>query len=141
MDARFSIVTTTTDSYEAARAMARALLSARLAACVQIAPICSHYVWKEEMREEEEYLLQIKARTQDYEAIASAIRAAHSYENSRNLESRHRRWRSILSRLGSDQHGAPRAFRFLSLPAGARPIRLRRSLHSILRANQATADR
>ena len=80
MDGKFSIVTTTTDSYEAARAMARALLSARLAACVQIAPIRSHYVWKEEMREEEEYLLQIKARTEDYEAIASAIRAAHSYE-------------------------------------------------------------
>jgi periplasmic divalent cation tolerance protein len=80
MDVKFSIVTTTTDTYEAARAIARSLLSARLVACVQIAPIRSHYAWKEEIREEEEFLVQIKARTQDFEALAAAIRAIHSYE-------------------------------------------------------------
>jgi periplasmic divalent cation tolerance protein len=80
MDTKLSIVTTTTETYDAALSIARTLLSARLAACVQIAPIRSCYIWKEELREEEEFLLQIKARTQDYEALAAAIRRAHSYE-------------------------------------------------------------
>ena len=40
----------------------RAALAAKLAACVQIHPVRSHYVWKGEMREEPEFLLHMKAR-------------------------------------------------------------------------------
>ncbi|PPD44812.1 MAG: divalent-cation tolerance protein CutA [Methylocystis sp.] len=75
-----SILVTTTDSQEAARALARAALGARLAACVQIFPIASHYVWKGEMVESSEFRLEMKHRTQDYEALAALVRRLHSYE-------------------------------------------------------------
>ncbi len=80
MDFEFSIVITTTDNDESARAIAHAALAARLAACVQIVPIRSHYVWKDELREESEFLLQMKTRTENYQKLAALIRSAHHYE-------------------------------------------------------------
>jgi periplasmic divalent cation tolerance protein len=80
MDVKLCIVVTTTSDYDAARALARTLLTSRLAACVQMSPIQSCYIWKDELREDEEFLVQIKARMEDYDALAAAIRAAHSYE-------------------------------------------------------------
>ncbi|MDP3555076.1 divalent-cation tolerance protein CutA [Methylocystis sp.] len=74
------ILVTTIDDEEKARALARAALSAKLAACVQIHPIRSHYVWKDEMREEPEFLLHMKARGDDYPALAELVRRLHSYE-------------------------------------------------------------
>lgn len=76
----FCIVVTTIDSHEGARKLARAALEARLAACVQVFPVHSHYVWKGELREEPEFLVQMKARAEDYALLAAAIRAVHSYE-------------------------------------------------------------
>jgi len=75
-----AILITTIDDEEKARSLARAALSAKLAACVQIHPIRSHYVWKDEMREEPEFLLHMKARAEDYAALADLVRRLHSYE-------------------------------------------------------------
>ncbi|MGJ0394632.1 MAG: divalent-cation tolerance protein CutA [Methylocystis sp.] len=75
-----AILVTTVDDEEKARALARAALSARLAACVQIMPIRSCYVWKGEIREETEFLLHMKARGEDYRALAELVRRQHSYE-------------------------------------------------------------
>ncbi|MGJ0425220.1 divalent-cation tolerance protein CutA [Methylocystis sp.] len=75
-----AILVTTIDDEEKARALARAALSAKLAACVQIHPIRSHYVWKDEMREESEFLLHMKTRGEDYPALAELVRRLHSYE-------------------------------------------------------------
>ncbi|WP_292531129.1 divalent-cation tolerance protein CutA [Methylocystis sp.] len=75
-----AILVTTTDDEEQARALARGALAAKLAACVQIHPIQSCYVWKGEMREEPEFLLHMKARAQDYPALAALVRRLHSYE-------------------------------------------------------------
>lgn len=75
-----AILVTTIDDEEKARELARAALSAKLAACVQIHPIRSHYVWKDEMREEPEFLLHMKARAEDYPALANLVRRLHSYE-------------------------------------------------------------
>ncbi|MGD9544386.1 MAG: divalent-cation tolerance protein CutA [Methylocystis sp.] len=75
-----AILVTTIDDEEKARALARAALSARLAACVQIHPIRSHYVWKDEVREEPEFSLQMKTRVEDYPALAELVRRLHSYE-------------------------------------------------------------
>jgi uncharacterized protein involved in tolerance to divalent cations len=47
---------------------------------VQIAQVTSHYVWKGALAKETEYLLAAKSRHADFDAIASAIRALHSYE-------------------------------------------------------------
>lgn len=78
--AGIAILVTTVDSQAAARALARAALDAKLAACVQIAPVNSHYVWKGEVCEADEFLLQMKHRVQDYEALAELVRSLHSYE-------------------------------------------------------------
>lgn len=75
-----AILVTTIDSEEKAREIARAALAAKLAACVQIYGVRSHYVWNDEMREEPEFLLQMKARAEDCDALADLVRSRHSYE-------------------------------------------------------------
>ncbi|WP_159728676.1 divalent-cation tolerance protein CutA [Methylosinus sp. Ce-a6] len=77
---KFCVVQTTIDSEAGAERIARALLAARLAACVQVYPIRSFYVWNGETRAEAEFLVQSKARAEDYDALAAALRAAHPYE-------------------------------------------------------------
>jgi periplasmic divalent cation tolerance protein len=75
-----SILVTTIDSDEKARALARAAIAEKLAACVQIAPIASHYAWKGEYCEEAEFRLEMKHRSEDYPALAALVRRLHSYE-------------------------------------------------------------
>ena len=41
-----AVATTTVDSPEAAQRLAQAAVQARLAACVQVEAITSHYVWQ-----------------------------------------------------------------------------------------------
>jgi periplasmic divalent cation tolerance protein len=61
-------------------AIVHALLSQRLAACVQTTPIRSHYVWQGVLRDEAEVLLLIKAKAADWPALEAAIRAVHAYD-------------------------------------------------------------
>jgi periplasmic divalent cation tolerance protein len=75
-----SILVTTIDSTERARALARAVLDARLAACVQMSPVSSQYVWNGAVCEAEEILLQMKHRAEDYGALAALVRRLHAYE-------------------------------------------------------------
>lgn len=75
-----SILVTTTDCAEKARDLARAALAAKLAACVQIFPIASHYVWRGETREDAEFRLEMKLRAEDYDALADLVRGLHNYE-------------------------------------------------------------
>jgi periplasmic divalent cation tolerance protein len=75
-----SILVTTIDREDKARALARAALAERLAACVQIFPIASHYAWKGEYCEETEFRLEMKCRAEDYAALADLTRRLHSYE-------------------------------------------------------------
>lgn len=74
------LLLTTIDGEEQARTLARAALLAKLAACVQMSAVQSLYVWKGELREEPEFLLQMKARAEDYGALAALVRRLHSYE-------------------------------------------------------------
>lgn len=75
-----SILVTTIDSDEKARAMAHAALAEKLAACVQITPISSLYVWNGERCEEPEFRIEMKHRTEDYAALSALVRRLHSYE-------------------------------------------------------------
>jgi periplasmic divalent cation tolerance protein len=75
-----SILVTTIDSAEKARELARAALAEKLAACVQISPVASCYVWKGELCEETEFLMQMKHRREDYPALADLVRRLHNYE-------------------------------------------------------------
>lgn len=76
----FSIVTTTVDSQEAADAIIARVLDEKLAACVQLFPIQSHYVWQGERRSDAEILLQMKIKTSDWDAVCAAITDVHPYE-------------------------------------------------------------
>lgn len=74
------VQTTTADRNEASR-IADALLSRRLAACVQIVgPIQSRYWWHGELESAEEWLCVAKTTSANVEAAMEIIVAAHSYE-------------------------------------------------------------
>lgn len=64
-----------------AKAVADAALNGRLAACVSIVPgLRSLYWWKGEIQDEGELLLIMKTRADRFDALAEAVRSAHSYE-------------------------------------------------------------
>jgi periplasmic divalent cation tolerance protein len=74
------IVTTTVAGRDDARCIAAALLKERLAACVQLVEIESHYVWRGEPKAEPEVMLLIKTRTDLFEQVIARVRALHPYE-------------------------------------------------------------
>jgi periplasmic divalent cation tolerance protein len=76
----YAVILTTTSSLGEAEKIARALLAGKLAACVQVLPIKSYYPWQGQVQVDDEQLLLIKCRSADFEAIATCIRANHSYE-------------------------------------------------------------
>lgn len=78
--AAFCLIMTTLASQAQAEALARQLVQARLAACVQVQAIKSFYVWKEQPCAEQEWLLLIKTRTALYPALEKFILANHGYE-------------------------------------------------------------
>lgn len=82
----YSVILTTTDSDDEARSLARGLAEAKLAACVQILPITSHYVWEEKLEESKELLLLIKTRSDLYDAVESFLSERHSYDTPEILE-------------------------------------------------------
>lgn len=59
--------------------IANLLLDEKLAACVQILPIESFYVWDGKIRNETEVLLLAKTRRALFDAAITRIKAAHSY--------------------------------------------------------------
>ena len=86
MPSRYSIAITTVASEAKAREIARAALEARLAACVQLFPIRSLYVWKDELREDAEIALHLKIRAEDFPAAQALIRRLHDYETPEILQ-------------------------------------------------------
>lgn len=68
-------------SEEEARRIGRDMVDRRLAACVNILGSChSIYRWKGEIEEAGEVVAIFKASANQAEALAAAIRGAHSYE-------------------------------------------------------------
>ncbi len=76
----YCVVQTTTNNAIHATELASLLLGARLAACVQLQPITSQYVWKNETRSDDEVLLQIKTRSALFGRVCEMILANHPYE-------------------------------------------------------------
>src|SRR5947209_14222979 len=76
----FCVVLTTTDSEAHAERIVDAVLQAKLAACLQLIPIKSRYVWEGKIARDDEVLMLIKAKSADYDDLAAAIRAVHTYE-------------------------------------------------------------
>ena len=74
-------VITTTETAEDAETIARALVEARLAACVQVrGPIRSTYRWKGRIETAEEWQCVAKSRRELYGRIEETIRRLHRYE-------------------------------------------------------------
>lgn len=59
----FCVMLTSVDSEAAAQSLASGLVDAGLAACVQVLPMSSFYLWQGASRRDAEYLLLVKTRT------------------------------------------------------------------------------
>lgn len=75
-----SAVSTTVATADDARRLARAVLARRLAACVQVEPITSHYRWQGALHEEGEQRLVCKTTAAAVPALLALLREEHPYE-------------------------------------------------------------
>lgn len=73
-------IDTTVATQEEAETIARALLEARLAACVQIVPCQSLYRWQGKVEEARELRCTIKSRLDLLPEVSALITSRHSYE-------------------------------------------------------------
>jgi periplasmic divalent cation tolerance protein len=101
----FSLVLTTYSRSETGSRITAALLSTRLAACVQVFPMRSAYRWKGKLVKEREYLMLIKARTKRFGKVKETILANHDYETPEvialridRVHSAYGRWMSKVTR-------------------------------------------
>ncbi len=75
------VVFTSVPDQEEAQRLARSIVEARLAACVQILPkMASVYFWEDEVRTESEHLLLIKTLREKFDELSDFIRQNHSYD-------------------------------------------------------------
>lgn len=76
------VVLVTCESAKQARAIARAMVSRRLAACGNVveAPMRSIYRWKGKVESAKEFLLILKSSRRRFAAIDAAVRQLHSYD-------------------------------------------------------------
>ncbi|WP_341917581.1 divalent-cation tolerance protein CutA [Polaromonas sp. YR568] len=80
------MVMTAVGSEAAAEVLAQQLVEAQLAACVQVMPVKSFYVWQVQSRREAEYLLLVKTRATLYAQVETFILAHHPYETPEILQ-------------------------------------------------------
>lgn len=73
------MVTTTVATEADARRLAQAVLQARLAACVQVEPITSHFRWDGAIQEDRELRLACKTSPDAVPALLALLRAQHPY--------------------------------------------------------------
>ena len=74
------LVITTCSDRESARAISRLLVENQLAACVQMMPVDSVYMWHGSICEDSETALFIKSKAAQFAEISLAIRENHTYE-------------------------------------------------------------
>lgn len=76
----YCIALTTMPDEAGAASLARAVVEARLAACVQIVAIRSVYAWEGSVEDASEWLLLMKTRADRYAAIEEFVAARHPYD-------------------------------------------------------------
>ncbi|MBC7228320.1 MAG: divalent-cation tolerance protein CutA [Thermoflexales bacterium] len=76
----YCIVLTTAGTEEEARQLAGGLVAGRLAACVQVMPVTSTYIWQGELHRDPEWLLLVKTTTARYGDVEAFIQEHHSYQ-------------------------------------------------------------
>ena len=77
---RYSVMFSTTKDRPEAERIAGLLVGQGLAACVQLMPIDSVYMWQGKIETSGEILMLIKTRSDHVDKAMLAIKAAHSYE-------------------------------------------------------------
>lgn len=75
------VILTTAPNTEEAESLARKIVEARLAACVQVLPAMkSFYFWEGAVQADSEHLLLIKTTDEKYAELEKFIQSNHSYE-------------------------------------------------------------
>ena len=81
MNADYCIVLCTVPDQGSGERLARSLVDARLAACVNLLPgVTSVFRWQDEVQKETEALLIMKTRRDRFAALCTAVHAQHPYE-------------------------------------------------------------
>lgn len=121
---------TTLQSREDALALARTVVEARVAACVQVlGPITSVYRWEGRLEEATEFLCFLKAPEDGLEALVEYVRQHHPYDtpeitslDGEFVDDRYLQWaraETTLSRRAADGEAQPSARR--ARRGGTRP--------------------
>jgi periplasmic divalent cation tolerance protein len=76
----FTVVTTTHDAEERARALAAAAVGARLAACAQVYRVESVYWWEGEVRSGAEWRVDFKTRAGLADRLSGFLAEHHDYD-------------------------------------------------------------
>jgi len=74
------VIQTTCSSKDEAKKIAKVLVESKLAACIQILPMQSMYIWEGKLCCENEILLNIKTKKANFLKIKSKILELHSYD-------------------------------------------------------------
>ncbi|APW64559.1 divalent-cation tolerance protein CutA [Poseidonibacter parvus] len=75
-----TLVQTTCVSKAEAKNIAKVLIDSKLAACVQLSEIESFYNWHDEFCCDNEILVSIKTKKEDFDKVKSKIKEHHSYD-------------------------------------------------------------
>jgi periplasmic divalent cation tolerance protein len=76
----YGIVLVTASSQEEGKAIAQALVKAKLAACVTLMPVQSIYTWQGQLMDEQEWQMIIKTDLSQFSRLEKKIQELHSYE-------------------------------------------------------------
>ena len=74
------IIQTTCSDKNEAKEIAKVLIEEKLAACVQMSEIESFYMWEDKFCNDNEILLNIKTKKENFKKIKSRIKELHSYD-------------------------------------------------------------
>lgn len=77
---KFIIVETTCPNLKAAKKLAEILLKQKLAGCIHLLPIESHYVWQKKLVKSKEFLLRVKTAKNLFGKVEKIIKSNHDYE-------------------------------------------------------------
>lgn len=80
MSGEICVVITTVANADQAKALARAAVEARVAACAQILPMSSVYRWDGKVVEDSEQMILFKAPLASYEELQTKILSLHPYD-------------------------------------------------------------
>lgn len=77
---QYAVVLVTTASEAQAQEIARVLLLEKLAACINIFPVNSLYIWQGELTSDDEWQLLIKTNLNQFDLLSQKIKELHTYE-------------------------------------------------------------